>query len=64
MQDTVDELYKKACEVFDLVPDEVELLYFYVYGYGFYCIYKFCLLIIAIIGRCTFGTTMVEQSML
>lgn len=26
MQDTVGELHKKACEVFDLIPDEVDIL--------------------------------------
>jgi hypothetical protein len=27
VQDTVDELHKKACDVFDLVPDEVAVVY-------------------------------------
>jgi hypothetical protein len=26
VQDTVGELHKKACEVFDLIPDEVDIL--------------------------------------
>jgi hypothetical protein len=57
-QDTVGQLHKRACKVFDLVPAEV-VVYFDV---TLLLARIFFIVIVAIIGRYAFGTIMVEQS--
>jgi ubiquitin carboxyl-terminal hydrolase 4/11/15 len=49
-QDTVGQLHKRACKVFDLVPDEVAV-YFDVYIFFFTC-KDFFIVIVAIMQVC------------
>jgi len=62
-QDTVGQLHKRACKVFDLVPDEVAVYFILMFTlFFFYLQGFFFIVIVAIIGRYAFGTIMVEQS--
>jgi hypothetical protein len=59
LQDTVGQLHKKACEAFDLIPDEVAVSFDV---YVSLAARNYFIVIVVIIGRYAFGTIMDEQS--